>query len=91
MAVIHLRIVGRVQGVGFRWFVRESALQLGVSGWVRNTPEGEVEVAASGDASKLSVLESAVGHGPAGAIVASVERVPAPNGTSYPSPFRIER
>lgn len=91
MAVIHLRIVGRVQGVGFRWFVRERALELGVSGWVRNTPTGEVEVAASGDTSKLSALETAVGRGPAGAIVACVDRVPAPDGTSYPSPFRIER
>jgi hypothetical protein len=73
----------------FRWFVRERALEQRSLG--EEHAIGEVEVAASGDTSRLSALETAVGRGPAGAIVASVDRVPAPNGTSYPSPFRIER
>ena len=91
MPVIHLRIEGRVQGVGFRWFVCERALELGVAGWVRNTAAGDVELAASGDDGKLSLLESAVGRGPAGAHVSSVHRLPPASGTTYPSPFRIER
>ena len=91
MPVIHLRIAGRVQGVGFRWFVRERALELGVAGWVKNTPDGDVELAASGDDAKLSTLENAVARGPAGAHVASVQRLSPTSGTTYPSPFRIER
>lgn len=91
MPVIHLRVVGRVQGVGFRWFVCERAVELGVAGWVKNTPTGDVELAASGDDAKLSLLESAVTRGPAGAQVSSVHRLPPASGTTYPSPFRIER
>ena len=91
MPVIHLRIEGRVQGVGFRWFVCERAFELGVAGWVKNTPSGDVELAASGDDAKLSQLESAVARGPAGAQVSSVHRLPPASGTTYPSPFRIER
>jgi acylphosphatase len=91
MADIHLRVVGKVQGVGFRWFVREQAIRLGVSGWVRNTSSGDVEVAASGEEAKLALLEAAVSRGPAGASVQQVERVPPPTANTYPTPFRIER
>ena len=91
MPVVHLRVTGRVQGVGFRWFVCERAEKLGVSGWVKNTSAGDVEVAASGDEPQLAQLEAAVSRGPAGAKVQRVERVSPPSGTSYPSPFRIER
>lgn len=91
MPVIHLKVVGRVQGVGFRWFVCERAGELGLSGWVRNTRAGDVEVAASGDAAKLSELEAAVQRGPSGARVDTVERMTPPDGTVYPTPFKIER
>ena len=91
MPVIHLRVVGRVQGVGFRWFVCERALELGIAGWVKNTATGDVELAASGDDAKLSLLENAVARGPAGARVSSVVRLPPASGATYPSPFRIER
>ena len=47
---LHVVVRGRVQGVGFRWFVREAARALGLAGWVRNRPDGSVEVAAEGDA-----------------------------------------
>lgn len=91
MPVIHLRIVGTVQGVGFRWFVREKAAQLGISGWVRNTPSGHVEVAASGDEPKLQQLAAAVKRGPEGARVTEVQRMTPTDDASYPYPFRIER
>ena len=42
-------VKGRVQGVGFRWFVQREAAELGLRGWVRNTDAGHVEVVASGE------------------------------------------
>lgn len=80
-----------MQGVGFRWFVCDRAVEFGILGWVRNTESGDVEVAASGEPPQLSAFESAVGRGPTGAIVTAVHRLPPPDGTSYPSPFRIVR
>ena len=91
MPVIHLRVEGKVQGVGFRWFVWERAEELGVAGWVRNTPSGDVEVVASGEAGTLAIFEIAIGRGPTGARVTAVHHLPPPGGSSYPSPFRIER
>jgi acylphosphatase len=91
MPVIHLMVVGKVQGVGFRWFVREMATELELSGWVRNTPDGDVELVASGDEATLEQLASAVGRGPVGARVTEVRQLAAADGDVYPSPFRIER
>jgi len=71
--VIDMLVSGRVQGVGFRWFVLRSARSLGVSGWVRNTDDGEVEVHAAGESSRVSEFVSVVRHGPAHAVVHSVE------------------
>ena len=69
MHTLHGRISGRVQGVGFRWFVREEARRLGLSGWVTNLPSGEVEVAAGGAAESLERLRRALAVGPSGAVV----------------------
>ena len=48
--LLHFLIQGRVQGVGFRWFVQREASELDLRGWVRNTEDGDVEVVAAGDA-----------------------------------------
>jgi acylphosphatase len=72
MPAIHLSIVGRVQGVGFRWFVRVVGRKLGLSGWVRNRDDGSVEVAASGPAEKLEELRKQIARGPEGAHVADI-------------------
>jgi acylphosphatase len=92
---LHVRISGRVQGVGFRWFVREEARRLGLSGWVTNLASGGVEVAAGGEASSLERLRRALQVGPAGAQVDRVEDVPggggAAEGSSLPYPFNIHR
>ena len=91
MSTLHVRIAGRVQGVGFRWFVREEARRLGLSGWVKNLPEGEVEVRAGGEGSSLQRLRRALEVGPTGAEVREVADVPE-NGTDpLPYPFAIHR
>ena len=66
-------IEGRVQGVGFRYFVMREAQALGLSGWVRNLPDGRVEVLARGEPDLVSALEGRLWEGPPHAHVASVE------------------
>jgi acylphosphatase len=88
---IHLEIHGRVQGVGFRWFVRETARGLGLRGWVKNRPDGNVELAAAGDDEALRQLANAVARGPRGAVIASVVTLPAPDAESLPRSFDILR
>lgn len=60
---------GVVQGVGFRFFVRRQASALGVRGFVRNLPDGAVEVVAEGDRRSLDQLLHALERGPSGAEV----------------------
>jgi acylphosphatase len=67
--VLHFLIKGRVQGVGFRWYVNREASELGLRGWVRNTEDGDVEVVASGDVSDLAELRRSLRQGPRGARV----------------------
>lgn len=62
--VIHAIVRGRVQGVGFRYFVLQHAQQLRLSGWVRNLPNGRVEVEASGDEDSIDQLEQILWKGP---------------------------
>lgn len=67
--VIHFLIQGRVQGVGFRWFVHREASELELRGWVRNTDEGDVEVVAAGHPEDLAELRASVKRGPRGSRV----------------------
>ena len=64
---------GRVQGVGFRWFVEREAHILGIAGWVRNNHDGCVEVLAQGTCDQLSGLHSRLREGPRAARVDLVE------------------
>lgn len=66
-------IGGRVQGVGFRYFAQRTAARLGLLGWVRNLPNGQVESEAQGDLILLTAFESALRQGPRGAQVAHFE------------------
>ena len=91
MESIHLEVSGRVQGVGFRWFVVEKARRLRLSGWVRNRPDGKVEIAASGSLDALAQFESAVSNGPPGALVQTVSRLAQVAADSLQSPFAIVR
>ena len=64
---------GRVQGVGFRWFVLLTARNLGLGGWVLNRPDGSVEVVAWGGKEEMDALERRLASGPPAAGVRSVE------------------
>ncbi len=80
---------GRVQGVGYRWFVEREAHKLGVAGWVRNQPNGSVEVLASGSREQLAALSARLQAGPRAARVDAVdesEAQPVPDLKT----FRIE-
>jgi acylphosphatase len=65
---------GRVQGVGYRYFVLRQAERLGVSGFVRNLPDGRVEVMAEGDDGALGDLEQSLREGPSFCAVTEVQR-----------------
>ena len=71
-------VQGRVQGVGFRWFVQRRATALGLTGYVRNLDEGHVEVLAVGSPKTLDQLRSELWRGPVGAGVAAVQESEAP-------------
>jgi len=64
---------GRVQGVGFRWFVEREAHLLQITGWVRNNHDGSVEVLAMGTREQLAGLRSRLQEGPRAARVDDVE------------------
>jgi acylphosphatase len=64
-------ISGRVQGVGFRWFTKDVADREGVTGWVRNLPDGRVEALVEGDADAVTRVERSLRTGPRGARVAT--------------------
>ena len=70
--VIHFLIRGRVQGVGFRWFVHREAAELGLRGWVRNTDAGEVELVAAGDPESIGELRTELHKGSRGSRVDAV-------------------
>jgi acylphosphatase len=70
---LHAFVSGRVQGVGFRYFVRTAAQSLGVCGWVRNLHDGRVELVAEGRPAQLQDLLRQIGRGPSGSNVKEIE------------------
>jgi acylphosphatase len=79
-------VSGRVQGVGFRLFVRDAADRDGIQGLARNLDDGRVEVVAEGDAEAMSRFERAVRRGPSHARVTDVQLetlVPGGHGTGF--------
>ena len=81
-------IAGRVQGVGFRVFTEAAAVREGVHGFVRNLPDGRVEVLVEGDQESIDRVEMKIRRGPAGARIESVEVEPAAP-TYRPTGFSI--
>ncbi len=74
----HYRIIGIVQGVGYRYFARRTGEAIGLAGWVRNLPDGSVEAYAIGSESELAQFEAALRRGPRHAEVREVIGEEAP-------------
>jgi acylphosphatase len=70
---LHILVFGDVQGVFFRAGAQAEARKLGLAGWVRNVPDGSVEIVAEGGRDALEHLLEWCGHGPAGAAVSDVK------------------
>lgn len=87
-ARVAVRITGRVQGVGFRFSALDEAQRLGLTGWVRNSHHGDVELVAEGDAAQLKRLVAWCRVGPRGALVTDVEQEWLPYTGEFDS-FRI--
>lgn len=69
---MHALVDGQVQGVGFRYFVRQQAGALQICGWVRNKADGRVELMAEGQRAGLETFLAAIKHGPSGSSVTEV-------------------
>ncbi len=76
-AAIRLVVHGRVQGVGYRWWMVRRALALELDGWVRNRRDGTVEALFAGDEAKVEEMVAACRDGPPRAQVTQLERFPA--------------
>jgi len=81
---LHAIIEGHVQGVGFRYFVLERAQALNLTGWVRNTYDGQVEVLAQGPRADLEILLENLQRGPRSAFVTEVRSTWSTVETTYP-------
>ena len=82
-------VSGRVQGVGFRWFVHRHAARLRLSGWAENLPDGRVEVVASGPGETLAELEELLRRGPSRADVTALDITDLPPAAVGRSGFDI--
>lgn len=82
-------VQGRVQGVGFRWFVSREARRLKLVGWARNLSDGSVEVVAAGEETAIASLEQALNRGPSMSHVTGVEKEELPHDHGLPNSFDI--
>lgn len=82
-------IRGRVQGVGFRWFVGREAERLGLGGFARNLADGSVEVVSQGPEAALDALERSLSRGPTAARVDAVDRLQVPVELEVPTSFDL--
>lgn len=89
MAAWRFVVYGRVQGVGFRWFVLRQAERLALTGLARNLRDGSVEVIADGSEAALGELERALERGPTAAHVERVEKSKVPHEVVIPKHFDI--
>jgi acylphosphatase len=83
MRSLHCLVSGRVQGVGYRAFVLEQAYDLGLTGWTKNLPSGQVEALAQGSSDALEEFVRRLRKGPSWARVDTVEASEEPVGEAY--------
>lgn len=84
------RIRGRVQGVGFRYWTQDEARRLGLSGWVRNEPDGSVKALIAGREDAVATMLEKLREGPPGATVTEVAATPA-EAPDQEADFRVTR
>jgi acylphosphatase len=91
--IVELRVTiqGRVQGVGYRWFVLERAKQLGVTGWATNDADGSVVVEMRGPAEVIAAFVAALREGPPHAHVTEIRTAPRSSTEPMPDHFTILR
>jgi acylphosphatase len=87
---LHLVVNGRVQGVGFRWFTRNAGRELGLTGRVRNLPDGRVEIWVAGDAGRLALFVERMRAGPPAARVSTIDERELSSAPSWDG-FDIDR
>ena len=85
----YIIVHGRVQGVNFRYFTQQNAIKLGIQGYVKNLPDGRVEIVAEGDKATLDRFVAILWKGPPAARVEEVKVEKHPFGGGHTS-FRIE-
>ena len=76
MEASEIKVVGRVQGVGFRMFTLTSATELGIRGWVKNLPDGSVLCRALGDGAAMAQFRLCLRKGPTFSRVEALEETP---------------
>jgi acylphosphatase len=86
---VAFQVHGDVQGVGFRYYIRQRAQALGLEGWVGNEPDGTVAGEAGGDPGCLEDLRELLEQGPPGAWISKLDWWPVEEGKSLPFPFAI--
>jgi acylphosphatase len=86
---LHATVTGQVQGVGFRYYVKRHADMLGISGYVRNLPEGQLDVLAEGNPEALDQLTKLLELGPSAAVVYDIVIDRGPGTGEFPD-FIIE-
>ncbi len=86
---VDLVVKGRVQGVGFRWFSRQQADRFGIKGWVKNLPNGDVEIFAEGERAAVDAFMETIRQGPSFAYVEEMLISEQPLDRSY-STFEVK-
>ena len=85
MSTQHIKVIGRVQGIGFRRWAQDVAIQMHLSGWVRNSSDGAVEIMVKGEQSVINQFLQKCQTGPAFAMVLGIQPVVVP--TAAPAPI----
>ena len=84
MSLHHFRVIGRVQGIGYRRWATDAATKLGLSGWVRNMSDGSVEIMVQGDQEVINQFLQKCLKGPAFSMVLGIQPVVVPKTSTPP-------